>query len=316
MERIMKQKVKIKLKQNYNEITLKTLYEEHILQCKARKLSKYTFESYQFNYQLFSEFLGEDYPISQLSDRTIHDFISFLEDNYSSKPTTVNSRLRYVRCLLNFAYEQGYCDKIKVRMMRENRENKNPLTQEEVQKLIVRPTEMKFTEMKMWVITNLVLSTGIRSRNVREVRVNDLNLQDRTLYLRDTKSHKPQTIYLSQSIIKILNEWLKLSGLKGESPLFSDEYGDEMTMNSLKMAFIRYCRKRGVKTSLHILRHTYARDLITHDINPVIVKELLGHQNLNTTMMYVKLFSDDVRKATNGLDTLAQYQKNKIKLER
>ena len=87
-----------------------------------------------------------------------------------------------------------------------------------------------------------------------------------------------------------------------------------MSLNVCKVAFIRYARRRGVETSLHILRHTYARDLVQADVNPVIIKELLGHQSLAVTQRYIKLFSDDIRKATDGLDTLAQYQKNRIKL--
>lgn len=308
-------KRKIVLQEDYlKSVTLKRLHEEHFLHCKARKLSAYTIETYEFNYKLLNEFLGDDYDISQLSDKVVQDYINFLCENYSGKATSLNSRLRYVRCLFNFAYEQDYCKKIKVRMVKENVENKTPLTKEQAQRLIAKPKEITFTEMKMYVISNLVLCTGIRSRNVREVRVNDLDLSNRTLYLRDTKSHKPQTIYLSQSIIKILNEWLKLTRLKGESPIFPDEFGEKMTMNSLKMAFIRYARKRGVKTSLHILRHTYARDLVQADVNPVIIKELLGHHSLEVTQRYIKLFSDDIRKATDGLDTLAQYQKNRIRL--
>ena len=173
---------------------------------------------------------------------------------------------------------------------------------------------MRFTEVKMWVIANLVLSTGIRSRNVREVKLSDLDLQNRTLYLRDTKSHKSQIVYLSKSVVKVLNEWLKLTELPSDSPLFPNELGEEMSLNVCKVAFIRYARRRGVETSLHILRHTYARDLVQADVNPVIIKELLGHHSLEVTQRYIKLFSDDIRKATDGLDTLAQYQKQRIKL--
>ncbi len=68
-----------------------------------------------------------------------------------------------------------------------------------------------------------------------------------------------------------------------------------------------YAEKRGIKTSLHILRHTYARDLVKTDVNPVIIKELLGHHSLEVTQRYIKLFSDDIRKATDELNTLAQY---------
>ena len=284
------------------------------MSCKARRLSQYTIDSYESNYRLLNEFLGEDYDITVLDIKVVHDYINFLCENYSSKTTTLNSRLRYVRNLFNFAHEQGYCDKIKIKLIKENQENKTPLTKDEVQKLISRPKNMRFTEVKMWVIANLVLSTGIRSRNVREVRVSDLDLHNRTLYLRDTKSHKPQMVYLSKSIVKILNEWLSLIELSSDSALFPNELGEEMSLEVCKTGFIRYAKRRGVETSLHILRHTYARDLVKANVNPVIIKELLGHHSLEVTQRYIKLFSDEIQQATEGLDTLAQYQKQRIKL--
>ena len=307
-------KKRLTLSKKKQVITLNILHNEHLTSCKARRLSQHTIDTYESNYRLLSEFLTEEYDISQLSNKGVHDYINFLCDNYSSKTTTLNSRLRYVRNLFNFAHEQGYCDKLKIKLIKENVENKTPLTKDEVQKLIARPKSVRFTEVKMWVIANLVLSTGIRSRNVREVRVSDLDLQNRTLYLRDTKSHKSQTVYLSKSVVKVLNEWLRLTELPSDSPLFPNEFGEEMSLDVCKMAFIRYAQRRGVNTSLHILRHTYARDLVQADVNPVIIKELLGHHSLEVTQRYIKLFSDDIRKATDGLDTLAQYQKNRIKL--
>lgn len=307
-------KKRLTLSKKKQVITLNILHNEHLMSCKARRLSQHTIDTYESNYRLLSEFLTEEYDISQLSNKGVHDYINFLCDNYSSKTTTLNSRLRYVRNLFNFAYEQGYCNKIKIKLIKENVENKTPLTKDEVQKLIARPKSMRFTEVKMWVIANLVLSTGIRSRNVRETRVSDLDLQNRTLYLRDTKSHKSQTVYLSKSVVKVLNEWLRLTELPSDSPLFPNEFGEEMSLDVCKMAFIRYARRRGVETSLHILRHTYARDLVKADVNPVIIKELLGHHSLEVTQRYIRLFSSEIQEATDGLDTLAQYQKNRIKL--
>lgn len=296
------------------DITLKELYEEHLAHCEVRRLSAYTIDTYRKNYRLLEQCLGSDYIVSETNDSTIQQYINFLCDTYSDKVTTLNSRLKYVRTLFYFGIERGYCNRMTIHLLKCNQENKTPLTKEEVQKLIAKPKKETFTEVRMWTITNLVLATGIRSRNVREVKVNDLNISNRTLYLRDTKNHKPQTIYLSQNITNILVEWLKLTGFRGEVPLFPTVYGEELTLHVLKQAFCDYAQRRGVKTSLHILRHTYARDLVKADVNPVIIKELLNHSSLQTTQQYIKLFSDDIRKATDGLDTLAQYQKNRIKL--
>lgn len=297
------------------DVTLRELYEEHLAHCRVRRLSEYTIDTYISNYRLLEQCLGADYIVSETDDLTVQRYIDFLSENYSGKTTTINSRLKYVRTLFYFAIERGYCRRMTIHLLKSNQENKTPLTKEEVQKLIARPEKETFNEVRMWTITNLVLSTGIRSRNVREVKVSDLNLQNRTLYLRDTKNHKPQTIYLSQRITNILTDWLKLTGFKGEVPLFPTVYGDQMELHILKQAFTKYAEKRGVKTSLHILRHTYARDLVKADVNPVIIKELLNHSSLEVTNRYIKLFGEEIQKATDGLDTLAQYQKNRMKLK-
>lgn len=296
------------------EVTLKELYEEHLAYCETRRLSKYTLDTYKRHYSILSQCLGDDYNVSEASMTTVQTVIKALGEKFSDKLTTINSRLKYLRTLLYYAMEQGYCRKFQIKMLNCPQKNKTPLTSDEVEKLLAKPKTQNYTETRGWVIANLVMATGIRSRNVREVKVSDLNIKDKTLYLRDTKSHKPQTIYLTNSITKILAEWLKLTGFKGEVPLFPTVYGEEMNLHVLKRAFSDYAQSRGVKTSLHILRHTYARDLARADVNPVIIKELLGHSSLEVTQRYINLFGEDVRKATDGLDNLAQYQKSRVKL--
>lgn len=308
--------MKNRLKVNQTkEITLKQLYNEHMEYSKARNFRPQTLENNEFNFIVLTSYFEEDYPINDITLGDVNGYINYLLNERGLKVISVNGRLKYLRKLMNYAYKCGYCTKFNIELLKETRENKTPLTQEEVQKLIAKPTKMTFTEVRSYTIANLVISTGIRSRNVREVKVSDLDLSNRTLYLRDTKSHKPMTVYLSQSIVKILNDWLKLTGLSSNSPLFPTVYGDELNARTLKNEFRMYARSRGVETSLHILRHTYARDLVKADVNPVIIKELLGHQSLEVTQRYIKLFSDEIQKATNGLDTLAQYQKNRIKLK-
>ena len=296
------------------EMTLKQLYDEHMEYSKARNFRPQTLENNEFNFIVLSDYFGEDCLIEDITPKAMNGYINYLTNERGIKVISVNERLKYIRKLMNYAYKCGYCAKFNIELLKDTTENKTPLTQEEVQKLIAKPTKMTFSEVRSWAIANLVLSCGIRSRNVREVKVSDLDLHNRTLYLRDTKSHKPQTIYLSHSIIKILNEWLRITQLKGDSPLFPSVYGEELSARSLKNLFRAYARSRGVETSLHILRHTYARDLVKADVNPIIIKELLNHSSLETTQRYIKLFGSEIQEATQGLDTLAQYQKNRIKL--
>ena len=196
------------------EMTLKQLYDEHMEYSKARNFRPQTLENNEFNFIVLSDYFGEDCLIEEITPKAMNGYINYLTNERGIKVISINERLKYIRKLMNYAYKCGYCAKFNIELLKDTTENKTPLTQEEVQKLIAKPTKMTFSEVRSWAIANLVLSCGIRSRNVREVKVSDLDLHNRTLYLRDTKSHKPQTIYLSHSIIKILNEWLWIVNTK------------------------------------------------------------------------------------------------------
>ena len=83
-------------------------------------------------------------------------------------------------------------------------------------------------------------------------------------------------------------------------PLFLTVYSKELTLHVLKKSLYWInAKKQAIKTSLHILRYTYARDLVKADVNPVIIKELLDHQSLEVTQRYIKWFSEEVQKATD-----------------
>ena len=309
---------KFKMKLNANNPiesskTLKELIEEHLNDCEVKGLSFYTIRSYSDNARIILKYLDGDLVLSDITNQTIIQFIANIKST-GVKPTTINNRLRYLKALFNYAYDNEYMNKLKIKSVKVDEENKNPLTNEEVSKLIKRPTNNDYVEYRQWVIVNLILATGIRTRNVLELFVNDINLKNGTLHLRLTKSRKSQTIYLTPSIIKILKEWLRLTNLKDQQPLFPTIYGEPMSRYTYRSAFDNYVDRRNVDCSPHQLRHTFTKSLVINNVNPFIIKEMLGHSDISITQKYVKMFGEDLQQATQGLDTLAQYQKNRIKL--
>ena len=52
---------------------------------------------------------------------------------------------------------------------------------------------------------------------------------------------------------------------------------------------------------LHDLRHTYASVAVTNGIDPFMLKEILGHKNLSTTLRYAHLSDDAVQKAAGQI---------------
>ena len=58
------------------------------------------------------------------------------------------------------------------------------------------------------------------------------------------------------------------------------------------------------EVSVHTLRHTFATHLLEDGLDILNVKELLGHENIETTLMYLHIAQMDSRKPFSPLDTL------------
>ncbi|HZK61796.1 MAG TPA: site-specific integrase, partial [Anaerovoracaceae bacterium] len=66
-----------------------------------------------------------------------------------------------------------------------------------------------FTEYRNWVIVNYLLSTGQRRNTVINLKIKDYDPENGMMALRIVKNRKPTILPLSQTIVEILNNYLK-----------------------------------------------------------------------------------------------------------
>lgn len=84
--------------------------------------------------------------------------------------------------------------------------------------------------------------------------------------------------------------------------LFPDKYGNPITVNSVQQYLRRLTLKVGlgeVKVTPHIFRHTAATHAAAQGTNAFILKEIMGHSSMQTTMRYVHPQPDDLKAQHN-----------------
>lgn len=104
-------------------------------------------------------------------------------------------------------------------------------------------------------------------------------------------------------ICSILSEYLKSWFV--ENPfefVICNEYGNFIAPVNFQERIREAAKKLDIKFHYHMLRHTYATELMVAGVNPIVVRDLLRHSTVNTTWnVYIHPRREDQRKALDDL---------------
>jgi len=290
------------------ELTLQAVFDKFIAFKKIKNLSERSIQYYNECFKFFTEYFPAEQPCADITKDICLGYIQHLrETRPQAKDTTINTYLRAVRAILYYAMEQEYLPKFKIELIREQKEIKETYTDKELARLLKKPSVKKcdFTEFRNWVLVNYLLATGNRLGTVVNIRIRDINFYDGVIVLTKTKNHKQQIIPLSQTLVKVLQEYLQYRQGDPEDFLFCNQFGKQFTKDGLKSSMLKYNRKRGVeKTSIHLFRHTFAKKWIMCGGDIFRLQKLLGHSSLDMVKEYVNIFGADLKEQFDHFNPL------------
>jgi integrase len=239
--------------------------------------------------------------LTDLSPVHIQKFYNKLRESYGS------GHVQNIGNLLSKAFTQA---------IRWNMLNKNPVS------LVKKPpTTRKNTTMKVWTVEEqkkflthsaggpigyyvlflLALTSGMRKGELLGLKWEDIDTKqgiisikrtlvfaNKTLYLKDKPKTESsiRTIQIPEQTVKALRH-LKISQKDNPNKVVfpSPKTNGLLYPNSLDKQFAKTLNEAGVpKINFHGLRHTFATTLLTSNVNPKIVQEMLGHATIKTTM--------------------------------
>lgn len=159
--------------------------------------------------------------------------------------------------------------------------------------------------LKQRIVLTLIYSAGLRGQEAISLKLSDIDFERKTIHIRQSKYKKDRIVPLSEVMIKGLTKYLR-----AENPhiwLFNGKQpGSQYSIRGLSWVLRENLKKTSItkKVNLHSLRHSYATHLLEDGVNIVTLKELLGHAEITTTMIYLHVAQCDQVKAHSPLDTL------------
>lgn len=180
------------------------------------------------------------------------------------------------------------------------------LNQQELKALFSAPSLLK-----QRIVLTLIYSAGLRGQEVINLKISDIDFERKTIHIRQSKYKKDRMVPLADSMAIGLKKYLK-----AENPhiwLFNGKEPDgRYSVKGLSWVMRENIKKTGISkdVNLHSLRHSYATHLLEQGVNIVTLKELLGHAEITTTMIYLHVAQCPLLKPHSPLDKLYNFPKS------
>ena len=270
-----------------------TMQQQTIL----RGQSQSTFYNYIRQVALVSlhfEKLPED-----ISEEEINQYLTVLAQ---SPKAPSRSGFKHTICGLRYYFRLVGLTKRSINLPSIKKENKLPviLNRSELRQLFRAPTCLKHR-----ILLTFIYSAGLRSQEACNLKISDIDLERKTIHIHQSKYKKDRIVPLSHYMEKGLRQYLSL-----DNPhiwLFNGNKPDgHYSVNSISWVLREALKRTDIKKNVspHSLRHSYATHLLEDGLNIVTIKELLGHAQIETTMIYLHVAQCPLLTAHSPLDTL------------
>jgi integrase/recombinase XerD len=166
------------------------------------------------------------------------------------------------------------------------------------------------TNLKHYAMLQTIFYGCLRASELCNIDDQDLDLKTSTLHVRAGKGGRDGIAYISNDCNKTLKEYLEVRPpleIDGRQPLFYTDYGKRWDRRDVNRMFTYYKKKAGVEKAggVHVFsRHTAATILVANGCDLRLVKELLRHKDIRTTLRYAHVADKTLRDRYNQCLTI------------
>ena len=245
---------------------------------------------------------------TELDEDQINDYLYLMQQEHK---TPSESYFKFTVYGLRYAFRVSGLQEARVALPSIKRDQKLPvvLSAEEVRRLIKAPKLLKHR-----VLIGLLYGCGLRCFEVRNITLADLDFDRKLLHVRKGKGRKDRYLPLCDLLIRGLkaliesekpDNWL-FSGKQAVEGRAGGSFDSRYSQKGVQWAVNEARKAAGIlkPMTVHTLRHTYATHLLEEGLDIMSIKDLLGHESIDTTLVYLHVAQNDRVKPFSPLERL------------
>ncbi len=275
-----------------------------------KNLSQKTIRMYSYYLNFFQKWLftfqkAENFPVERINDSIVRSFRLYLSQEYKNpdkgvlKRQTQNYFLVALRSLLRYLVRQRVqsLSPDMIELGKSGERTVKFLSPEKLKNLFEIINTKDEIGLRDRTILEVLYSTGLRVSELVGLSRDEVNIQSGEFAVTG-KGRKTRVVFLTKQAKIWLNLYLakrsdpyrplfiRYSGPKGKEELTDEKL--RLSARSIERMIDKYRKKAGITLRIgpHIIRHSFATDLLQSGADIRSVQAMLGHQNIATTQIY------------------------------
>ncbi len=290
-----------------------------------RNLSHNTITGYRDTFKLLLLFCNDvrkiktgKLTISMIDDNLIIYFLNWLQHERKCSIPTRNQRLAAIHAFFRYlqAQEPEYlysCQKILIIPFKKcPKAVIQHLTPVQISLLLKQPNVKTKSGRRDVTLLSVLYDTGARVQEVCDLRVRDIRIEKPPHITITGKGSKSRYVPLLGNTTNLLHGYMNENNLSGngkqDMPLFYNQRRSSLTRGGISYILQKYVNKASSewpdfpgKVTPHMLRHSKALHLLNAGINVVLIRDILGHESIQTTNTYIKVDIEEKRKTLESV---------------
>ena len=286
--------------------------------------SKNTITSYRDTYIQLIKFMidvknvkSNKIQVDDLTNEVIIDFLNWIEKEKGNSISTRNQRLAAIHSLFQYIQMQVpeymfQCQQIiGIPYKKAEKKTIGYLDEEKTKKLLSSPDISTKKGRRDQTLLSLLYDSGARVQELADLTVGDIRLDTPAQVKLTGKGRKTRSVPLMDKTVLLIKNYLKEQKLDtpiySTHPLFYNSQRKKLTRQGIAYILKRYANMCGIEEiSPHRIRHTKAMHLTEANINPIFIRDFLGHTDLKVTEIYSKTSVKMKREALEKLNEKEQ----------
>ena len=226
-----------------------------------------------------------DLPVNKITRPMVNKMMDILKEKpYKNSNAVINQKMGYLRVVLQEMEEDGFIEMIKFPKPRPTKNSKVHYLTEDMEEELLNYLETNSHYQAKYIITCLI-DLGCRVNELLNLEKRFVDYDNNQINFNDRKNDQAVAVPMTNRVRETMQSYYNHS--KDFDTIFSYDYSELNAIWQKARKDLGYADKKFY--TLHLCRHTCASRLVQRGVPILLVKDWLGHEDIENTMIYAHL---------------------------